>query len=136
MEQIIKEHISKILENTKIHYKYSGIYYISENFIDGVAKTFSISRHLVVYYLNQMINKFVLDSKNDVMRVHNEFPEYFARNLNIQEVIQDMVKTKHEFVSKQNYQMAAHYREYQKILEKSMTNKWDEWTEFINGRTD
>lgn len=136
MEKIIKEHISGILEDTKIPYKYSGIYYISENFIDGVSKTFSISRHLVLYYLGQMVNKFVLDAKNDVMYVYNEFPEFFERNLNIFEVIQDLKKTKNDFVTKQNYHMAAHYREYEKLLEKSTTNKWDAWTEFINGNTD
>lgn len=136
MEKIIKQHISQHLEETKVYFRYSGIYYISENFIDGIAKTFSISRNLVLYYIKQMVNKLVLDADNDVMKVYNEYPEIFERNHNMLAVIDDFKQTKLKFANEQNYAVAAQYRQDQKILEMSITNKWDAWLKFINETTD
>jgi hypothetical protein len=136
MEKIIKEHISQNLEETKVYFRYSGIYYISEKFIDGIANTFSISRSLVLYYLKKMVNQFVLDADNDVIKIYNEYTEIFERNHNMLDVIDDFKKTKLKYASEQNYAVAAQYRQDQKILEMSITNKWDSWLKFINETTD
>lgn len=136
MEKIIKQHITEHLEDTKVYFKYKGIYFISKQFINGIATTFSISDELVMYYLNQLVPKFVLDINNDVMRAYHELPEVFERNNSILDVIADLKLTKSDYVAVQNYHMAAYYRDYEKSLEKAVTNKWDAWTKYMNERTD
>lgn len=125
MEQLIKNYIKEGLVEEKISLKSSINHIIKNGFIDEVSYAFSIPRDLVIEYISEYIPNHIIDRSDNIFYVYSEVPELFKNNYHILGVIDDIKLIKHNYVVQQNYAMAAQYRDYEKSLEKSISDKWD-----------